>query len=90
MTFGHSPPAPLPLRQDKNKICSLQESGLAKARQKEKHTSSNTAYPVTVFCKSLHPCLLLRSLPRRIAELRQTSDIPKHYMQFKKYFSNGE
>lgn len=38
-------------------ICLLQKSGLAKARQKEKHTSYNTAYLVTAFYKSLHPYL---------------------------------
>jgi len=41
LASGHSPPAPLPLSQDKNKICSLQKSGSAKAEQKEKHTSYN-------------------------------------------------
>jgi hypothetical protein len=56
-------------------------------KQKLLITSDNNEYPVTA---CLRPCLLLRSLPRRIAELRQTSDMPKHYMQFKKYFSNGE
>ncbi len=42
--FTPSPSAPTP-RQ--NKICSLQKSGLAEARQKEKHTSYNTAYAAT-------------------------------------------
>ena len=49
------PSAPTP-RQ--NKICSLQKSGLAKARQKEKHTSYNSVYAVRTFPESPLPYLL--------------------------------
>jgi hypothetical protein len=75
LASGHSPPAPLPLRQDKNKICSLQKSGLAEARQKEKHTSYNTAYLVTAFIQKPPPIFAS-------ATLRQTSDMPKRYVKF--------
>ncbi len=70
MASGHSPLAPLPLRQDKNKICSLRKSVPTAVGKKEKHTSYNTAYLVTAFIQKPPPIFAS-------ATLRQTSDMPK-------------
>ncbi|HAI73914.1 MAG TPA: hypothetical protein DCS28_00075 [Candidatus Moranbacteria bacterium] len=54
-------PQPLcPFAKTKIKFVPLQKSGLAKARQKEKHTSYNK-YPVTAFIKK-SPLKLLSQL----------------------------
>jgi len=70
LASGHSPPAPLPLRQDKNKICSYNRKVSDYRRKKEKHTSYNTVYLVTAFIQKPPPIFAS-------ATLRQTSDMPK-------------
>ena len=78
MASGHSPPAPLPLRQDKNKICSLQKSGSAKAEQKEKHTSYNSVYAATASLT-----VSLRPYPR----YARTSHTRERYVKYAFPFS---
>ena len=73
--FGAFIPAPLPLRQDKNKICSLQKSGSAKAEQKEKHTSYNSVYLVTVRLRRAFTHILLRYAPQNIRYTRTLCEI---------------
>ncbi|MEA2088914.1 MAG: hypothetical protein U9O55_03695 [Patescibacteria group bacterium] len=55
---------------------------------KEKHIHQlTTRYTVTALPRaSTHICL--RYLPAGRQALRQTSDMPKRYTQFKKYFFN--
>ena len=80
LASGHSPPAPLPLRQDENKICSLQKSGSTKAEEKEKHTSYNSVYPVTAFIQKPPP---ISAYAKASADIRYTQTLgeitPLHY-----------
>ena len=91
MASWHSPPAPLPLRQDKNKICSLQKSGLAKARQKEKHTSYNSVYAARAWLTpNARPYCPLRSQHRIHANvIRNSKNIFLLIRNFDRLFKKG-